>query len=104
MRSYLETASWQFALADLGAVALTLARNGRPADAAELLAVRNAGGYRGDASNELAEQAAQMVATALTGDELAASRIRGTARDTRSAIAHAVELLSELLDDHVGDG
>lgn len=99
MRSYLETASWQFALADLGAVALTLARHGRPADAAELLAVRDAGGYRGDASNELAEQAADAVAAALDTDEREAARIRGTARDTRSAIAHAVGLLSELLDD-----
>lgn len=99
LRSYADLGSWQFALADFAATALTLVRNGRADAAAELLGTREASGFVGDTSSRLAESAAREARGQLGDarfDELVA---RGEARDPATATDLALAALTDIIGD-----
>ena len=99
LRSYADIGSWQFALADFAATALTLVRHGQAGAAAELLGARGASGFVGDTSSRLAESAAREARTQLGDarfDELVA---RGEARDPATATDLALAALTDIIGD-----
>lgn len=98
LRSYASVGSWQFALADFGAVALALVRHGRPGAAAELLGARAAAGYVGDASNDVAEQAVDEARAALGDRRYSDTTRHGSARDVKTATRLAIAALDEIVD------
>lgn len=97
LRSYATAGSWQFALADFGSTALALVRNGAARDAAELLGAREASGFIGDSSADVA-RTARSEAVARLGDRAFDEATRqGRARDPATATRLAIGVLDRLM-------
>lgn len=94
LESYVESGSWQFALADFGATALALAHAGEHAVAAELLGTRRAEGYVGDASEAVASGALELVEQHLSPVAVQEALDRGAARETPAATRLALQTLA----------
>ena len=99
LRSYADIGSWQFALADFGATALTLVRHDQPSAAAELLGTRDAAGFVGDTSSRLAETAARDARRMLGDRRFEASYRQGSARDPATATRLALAALTAVIGD-----
>ncbi|MEO0494760.1 MAG: hypothetical protein AAF081_15235, partial [Actinomycetota bacterium] len=96
LEGYLRSGAWQFALADFGMTALTLAQGGASEVAAELLGTRRACGYLGDSSESLAVDAESVARAALNDAGFDAATARGARRTPEQATRRAVEALSQL--------
>lgn len=98
LRSYADTGSWQFALADFAAVALALVRHDRAREAAELLGARRASGYVGDASADVEQQAVAAALDRLGRRAFDEALRQGTSRDAATATRLALAALDDVLE------
>jgi predicted ATPase/DNA-binding winged helix-turn-helix (wHTH) protein len=101
LRGYAESGSWQSALADFGATALSLAHHGQAgaAAAAELLGARQAAGFVGDTSQRIAAKVADAAIETLGRRGFDDAVRQGEARDTPTATRLAIAALSTAIGD-----